>query len=170
LLFRFAPPGGLLPSLAGLSATRLDRFTATLPLLPKSAPPFTLSPVRLICCSTDLRREALRFSFCSSFLAGVQEELEQINRRGRIIPSPLQPAPVKVIRHKPPHGILTTRKHSTRTATTIYHPRHRAISEGIARSSIAIGQSESVATLIQTPIQRFKSHAHDFTWLNIPGF
>lgn len=73
LLFRFAPPSGLLPSVAGLSATRLNRFTATLPLLPKSAPPFTLPPVHLICCSTDLRREALRFLFCSSFLAGVPE-------------------------------------------------------------------------------------------------
>jgi hypothetical protein len=111
LLFRFAPPGGLLPPVAGLSATRLKRFTATLPLLPKSAPPFTLPPVYLICCSTDLRWEALRFSFCFSFLTGVPEELKQLNHRGRIIPSPFPPTPVKVIRHKPPHGILTTRKH-----------------------------------------------------------
>lgn len=73
LLFRLTLPGGLLPPVAGLSATRLDRFTSTLPLLPKSAPPFELPPVRLICCSTDLGREALRFSFCSSFLAGVPE-------------------------------------------------------------------------------------------------
>jgi len=42
-----------------------------MPHSPKSSSPFELPPVRLICCSTGLKLEALRFSFHSTFRTGV---------------------------------------------------------------------------------------------------
>jgi hypothetical protein len=50
------------------------RFAAVFPVWLKTAPPFTLPSVGVICCSTDLGREALRFLFGSAFLAGVPAE------------------------------------------------------------------------------------------------
>jgi len=60
--------------IAGLSEPPPTCFSTVLPLLLKTAPPFMLPSVGLICCSTDLGREALRFLFCSAFFAGVSVE------------------------------------------------------------------------------------------------
>jgi hypothetical protein len=49
------------------------------------------------------------------FLPGFLRKVELINHRENIIPLPFPVAPVKVIRHKPIDGILTTRKPNSGT-------------------------------------------------------
>jgi hypothetical protein len=51
-----------------------------------------------------------------------RQEAKQINHRKRIVPSPFPSAPVKVIRHKPGDGILTTRKHKPTPPADIHQP------------------------------------------------
>jgi hypothetical protein len=101
--------------IAGLSEPPPTCFATVLPLLLKTAPPFTLPSVSLICSSTELEREALRFCFALLFLPGFQRKVGLINHRENIIPLPFPIAPVKVIRYKPIDGILTTHKHNPGT-------------------------------------------------------
>jgi hypothetical protein len=84
-----------------------------LPLLLKFSPPFELPPIHLICCGTGLGQETLRFSFHSTFLAGLSAGTgaNQLPWLNNTITFPI--APAKVIRHKPINGILTARKHQT---------------------------------------------------------
>ena len=126
LIFCRQPPGGLFALAAGLSDTVLACFTTTLPFLPKTAPPFELPQAGWICCSTDLRPEALRFLFYATALSislpGCRRKREPIKHRERIIPLPFPSTPAKVIRHKPVDGILTTRKDKHGTFSSFNQP------------------------------------------------
>lgn len=150
-----------MPLLAGLSATRFHRLTATLPLLPKSAPPFELPPVRLICRSTDLGGKRCGFGFALHFLPVLRRELEPINHRERIIPLPFPSAPVKIIRHKPLHGILTTRKHKTGPLPAFTTAPIPSFSSVARPPPHTISQVEPSQDLIQSHQQRFKSSESD---------
>lgn len=60
-------------------------------------------------------------------MPGFRRKRELINHPENIIPSPFPTAPVKVIRQKPIHGILTTRKHKLGNSPEIHRIPHPAI-------------------------------------------